>query len=70
MIKINGSNGFTALIDSDKVTAYGIDPQQDRRIWVICDGKEYASTVDVDDQFKVIDGQMKGFSFGNKVKGF
>lgn len=69
MIRLKGDNGFEAVVNPDKVTAYGIDPPVAKRLWVICDGRQYAVGVDVDEQFQVVDQVMKGFAGRISVKG-
>jgi len=60
MIHLKGDNGFEAVLDPGQVTAYGIDPPGQRRLWVVCDGREYSVTVDVDSQREKIEKAIGG----------
>jgi uncharacterized protein YlzI (FlbEa/FlbD family) len=51
LIRLRGMDGFTAMVDLDKITSFGISPASALQLWVMADGKEITVSVDVDEQF-------------------
>lgn len=69
MIELTGKNGFRAVIDPDKITAYGIDPPGERRLWIQADGREFSVSDDVDSQFNRVAEATKGFNGAKRIEG-
>ena len=67
-ILLTNSEGLKVLLDTERISAVGIDPASKERVFVICADKEYNSTRNPRGQFKRIcrafnvkDGKRTGF---------
>ena len=65
---LTSSEGFRVLMDTDRISAVGIDPPQKEKIFVICGDKEYTSTRNTRGQFKRIIRNLHGMA--RSVSGF
>lgn len=59
MITLYGKDGCIMTLDENLITAYGLDPKMDARLWIICDGKEYVVTENAEKQIKLLDKHVK-----------
>jgi hypothetical protein len=69
LIRLRGADGFTAVVDLDKITSFGISPASARHLWVMADGKEMTVSVDVDEQFDNLCEIFKGLNGSKTVEG-
>lgn len=52
LINLYGHDGFKVWLCPEKITVFGLDPGP--KLFVLCDGREYAVSIDVEKQFEMV----------------
>ena len=60
MITIKGVNGFEANLDPEKISAFGLDAPIEPKLWIMYDGKEYQTSLDIQAQYEQVRVAVKG----------